>query len=104
MIPVCVIIKGYLRNFFNKECYNFELENDATMINLFEKLYEEFGNESASFIWHPDRNKLEGPISVYVSGEYITNINHQLKTRDIIVLSRVKIRRNSWNRMALINM
>ena len=92
MIKVILSANGYLKKYFtNGEDYCVELNDDATMIDFYNKIDDLYGETWDSTIWSRDRKCFRKPMIVYLSGNDKFDMNQKLRDGDEIAISRVII-------------
>jgi len=90
MITVVIKANGYLKKYFaGGESYDVELEDGATVGDLYDKIDTLYGDGWSSSIWSRDRKNFRKPMVVRLSGDCKFNSDRKLQDGDVLSVTRV---------------
>lgn len=87
-MKVILNINGYLNTFFEEGCYEFKLEDDATLADLMAAIDCRFGESIPKSVWSRENKKFRGPVSISINQKIVKDHSFPLEDEQRISISR----------------
>lgn len=72
-MKVILSVHGYLQTFFDQSCYELELNEGATLADLFLAIDRRFGASLPKSVWSHEKQKFRGPVSISVEQNMVSD-------------------------------
>jgi len=82
MVRITLEPFGELREFFGNSHIKVDLDDEASILDLFSFIDNRWGVILPAFLWNSKKQKFRGPIITSVNSEIIRDLNTQLKNND----------------------
>ncbi len=82
---------GYMRSHFKEEKYEIELNDNATIRDLFEEIHKLLGKNLSRAIWDHDKKCFRGPVMVKVDGSIERKDSYRLSDGQNVEISRLLV-------------
>ena len=87
-MKVTLSINGYLNQFFKQSEFELELDEGATLADLFAAVDKRFGESLPRSVWSREKKAFRGPVSVSVESKKIKDMALALKEGQQVSVSR----------------